>query len=331
VDYRIIAVNPAFVRHTGIDAASATGRLGTELYEADPPPLLQEYKGVALGGGHLVFETWFAPLERHFRISVISPRHGQFATVFEDITDRMHRAEELKRKTEEMARFTAMISHDLKSPLVTARIFLGYLERDLEQGKGERIAMDLGYIRDATGKMGRLLEDLLEVSRVGRVVNPSVEMTLPDLLQESLKYVAGAISARGVTVEVKAPPIRLYGDRPRLEAVWQNLIENAVKYMGDQPCPRIELGVETQGADTVFYVRDNGMGIDPRYHGKVFGLFEKLDASSEGTGLGLALVRRILEIYEGRIWLESEGAGQGTCFRFTLPQALKSRRHGAQR
>jgi signal transduction histidine kinase len=146
-----------------------------------------------------------------------------------------------------------------------------------------------------------------------------------------LKYVAGAISKRGVTVEVKAPPICLFGDRSRLEAVWQNLIENAVKYMGDQPSPRIELGAETQGAETVFFVRDNGMGIDPRYHGKVFGLFEKLDPSSEGTGLGLALVRRILEVYEGRIWLESEGPGQGTCFRFTLPLALKSRRQGAQR
>jgi signal transduction histidine kinase len=128
-----------------------------------------------------------------------------------------------------------------------------------------------------------------------------------------------------VAIQVEAPPLSLLGDRPRLEEIWQNLVENAVKYMGDQPSPRIELGVEGRGAGSVFFVRDNGMGIDPRFHTKVFGLFEKLDATSEGTGLGLALVKRIVEIHEGRIWLESEGLGQGTCVRFTLPLALKGR------
>ncbi|MDP2875187.1 MAG: PAS domain S-box protein, partial [Holophaga sp.] len=325
VDYRLLAVNPAYETHTGLAAATAPGLLGTEIYGTVEPPYLAEFSQVALGGEPYAFETFFPPLEKHFRISVISPKKGQFATVFEDITERKHREEELKQKNAEMERFTYMISHDLKSPLVTVRTFLGYLEQDLEQGRAERVAKDMDFIRNATGKMGRLLDDLLEVSRVGRVVNPPVRVDLADLIAEALAAVAGAISTRGVEIKVEVPAITLFGDRPRLEEIWQNLVENAVKYMGEQPAPRIELGAEGAGVDTVFFVRDNGLGIDPKFQDKVFGLFEQLDAASEGTGLGLALVKRIVELNEGRIWLESEGAGHGTCFRFTLPLALKGR------
>jgi signal transduction histidine kinase len=104
--------------------------------------------------------------------------------------------------------------------------------------------------------------------------------------------------------------------------IWQNLVENACKFMGNQPKPRVEIGVEKRGPETVFFVRDNGAGIDPRYQAKVFGLFEKLDPKGEGTGMGLALVKRIVEMYKGRIWVESPGLGQGANFLFTLPGAV---------
>ena len=241
----------------------------------------------------------------------------------QDITERKLRDQELKHKTEEMERFTFMISHDLKGPLVTVRTFLGYLEQDLASGRAERVAKDLGFIRDAAGKMGRLLEDLLEVSRVGRVVNPPVQMTVDELVQDAVQALAGAIASRGVEIRAVSAPLTLTGDRPRLEALWQNLLENAIKYLGDQPAPRVELGVEPGPAGPVFFVRDNGMGIDPRFQEKIFGLFDQLDPASEGTGLGLALARRIVELSGGRIWVESEGPGRGACFRFTLPAALK--------
>ncbi len=323
VDYRILDVNPAYQRHTGIDAASAPGRLGSEIYGTLPPPFLVEYDRVANGGEDLAFETWFAPLARHFRISVVSHRQGQFATLFDDITRRRGREEELRQKTAEMERFTRMISHDLKAPLVTVGTFLGFVERDLEEGSLERLGKDLGFIRGATVKMARRLEDLLAISEVGRVVNAPEEVDLADLIRESVKTVAGAIAIAGVEVRIDASPVTLFGDRSQLEQVWQNLVENAVKYMGDQPSPRIDLGVVAQGDQTVFFVRDNGIGIDPRFHGRVFEPFEKLDAASEGTGLGLALVRRIVEIHQGRVWLESEGQGRGSRFLFTLPRALK--------
>jgi signal transduction histidine kinase len=151
-----------------------------------------------------------------------------------------------------------------------------------------------------------------------------VEFSFQNLVQEVLHAVAGPIAARGVEVQVSARDVTLFGDRPRLVEIWQNLVENAVKFMGEHAAPRLEIGLERQGLDTVFFVCDNGIGIDPHYQGKIFGIFEKLDARSEGTGIGLALIKRIVELYEGTIWVESAGEGQGACFRFTLPGAVKS-------
>lgn len=236
--------------------------------------------------------------------------------------------EEIKQKNTELERFTYTISHDLKSPLVTVKTFLGYLEQDMLSQDRERVGQDIGYIRTAADKMGQLLDELLEMSRIGRMVNPPVNVSFRELVEEALNAVAGRTAERGVDVQVEDKDLSLHGDRPRLAEIWQNLIENAVKFMGDQEKPLIEIGTETQGTDTVFFVRDNGMGIDTRYNAKVFGLFEKLDPKSEGTGLGLALVKRIVELYRGTIRLESEGPGQGTCVRFTLPEAVNKRSKG---
>jgi PAS domain S-box-containing protein len=324
LDYLVLDVNPAYRRHTGLDLDATRNRLGSQLYGLEPPPYLDEFARVAQGGEPYAFETYYPPLERHFRISVISPRPGQFATVFEDITERKTREDELRQKNEEMERFTYLVSHDLKSPLVTVKTFLGYLEDDLAKQETERVKKDLLYMHGATEKMSRLLGDLLEVSRIGRVVNPPARTSFQALVKEALEAVAGSLALRGVEVTVDPVDLPLLGDRPRLVEVWQNLLENAVKYMGDQPSPRIHLGVDQTCDLPQFFIRDNGQGIDPRYHGKVFGLFEKLDARTEGTGLGLALVKRIVEVHGGTIRVESDGAGQGSCFLFTLPKAIQA-------
>jgi len=241
----------------------------------------------------------------------------------EEIAERYRAEATLQEKNQELERFTYMISHDLKSPLVTIKTFLGYIQNDIAAAKTEHIDNDLQYIDNAADRMGQLLEDLLEFSRIGRVSAPPGKITFQGLVGDALKLTAGAIDARGVKVSVSAADIALFGDRTRLLEIWQNLLENGVKYMGDQESPLIEIGMEGSGRETRFYVRDNGMGIDQRNIEKIFGIFVKLDQASEGTGLGLALVKRIIELYGGTIRVESDGPGRGACFRFTLPGAVR--------
>ena len=242
--------------------------------------------------------------------------------IVSDITERKRQEDELKQKNSELERFTYTVSHDLKSPLVTVKTFLGYLEQDLARPDMERVKQDVAYMHTATEKMGQLLDELLNLARVGRKENPAVRVTFRELAQEAVRLVAGRISTGAVKVQVADAVVTLEGDRPRLMEIWQNLVENACKFMGNQPQPQVEIGIEKRGPETVFFVRDNGAGIDPRYQAKVFGLFEQLNPQGEGTGMGLALVKRIVELYEGRIWVESAGPGQGANFLFTLPGAV---------
>ena len=166
--------------------------------------------------------------------------------------------------------------------------------------------------------MSHLLDELLELSRIGHKMNPFVEASLQAVVAEALSLVAGRIDQRGVKVQVTQEPALIYGDRPRLVEIFQNLVDNAVKFMGDQPAPLVQVGVEHTGGETVYFVQDNGIGIDPRHKSRLFGLFEKLDSGTDGTGIGLAVVRRVVEVHGGRIWAESAGPGKGATFRFTL-------------
>jgi signal transduction histidine kinase len=143
------------------------------------------------------------------------------------------------------------------------------------------------------------------------------------MIAEVIELLHGRLSGGAVPIRVSVQEnlSQVYGDRPRLIEVWQNLIDNAAKFMGDQPNAHIEIGqagVSEEGSP-VFFVRDNGIGIHPKFSDRIFGLFDKLDPRSEGTGIGLALVKRIIEFHGGKIWVESE-LGKGATFYFTLPQ-----------
>ncbi|MCP3959488.1 MAG: HAMP domain-containing protein [bacterium] len=226
---------------------------------------------------------------------------------------------ELEAKNAELERFAYTASHDLKSPLLTIKGFLGYLKRDFESGRAERARTDMERIEGAVEKMERLLNELLELSRIGRVVNEPEEVCLRALSREIAESIAEREAGRvEITVDEALPVV--FGDCVRLREVLENLVENAVKFMGAQSSPLVEIGVRRDGEETVLYVRDNGAGIAPEYQEKVFGLFDRLDPSVEGTGVGLAIVRRIVEVHGGRIWVESEGENRGSMFCFTLPE-----------
>jgi PAS domain S-box-containing protein len=228
---------------------------------------------------------------------------------------------ELETKNAELERFTYTVSHDLKSPLITIQGFLGYLQKDAEQGNLERLRADMARITDATVRMQHLLNDLLELSRIGRIVNPPKHIPFSLIVDEALSLVKGRLDRGSVQVTVADDLPFVYGDSARLVEVVQNLVDNAAKFMEGQKNPHIEIGwrESNERGFHIFYVHDNGIGVPPQYHERIFGLFNKLDAKSEGTGVGLALVKRIIEVHGGRIWVESGGIGSGSTFYFSLP------------
>ena len=274
--------------------------------------------------------------ERHARLAVTYA--SQVAIALEnarlysdlqaDLAIRLNLISELEAKNAELERFTYTVSHDLKSPLFTIRGFLGYLEQDALSGNRTRMKSDMQRITQATEKMQQLLNDLLELSRIGRLMNDPVEIPFDELVRDAVALVQGRIMERGVAVHIDSPMPVVFGDRPRLLEVVQNLVDNAAKFMGDQPEPRIEIGCGgEENGKPIFHVRDNGIGISAEHHERIFGLFNKLDVKADGTGIGLSLVKRIIEIHGGRIWVQSE-AGKGSTFYFTLPPVSQSRPTG---
>jgi signal transduction histidine kinase len=238
-----------------------------------------------------------------------------------ELAERKKLISQLEASNAELERFTYTVSHDLRSPLVTIKGFLGMLVKDLQQGRQDKIEDDLRRIANAADKMHILLSDLLELSRVGRIINPPEEVDLTQVIMEAIETLDAQLRAKQVVVNTPLHIPIVYGDRVRLREVFENLIDNAAKYTGDQPNPMIEIGTRDQGSETVIFVKDNGMGIERQYQKKVFGLFDKLNPASEGTGIGLALIKRIIETHGGKIWVESEGLGKGSTFCFTIPDS----------
>lgn len=227
--------------------------------------------------------------------------------------------EDLEAKNAEIESFTLAVSHDLKSPLVTIGGFLGALDVEVRERGSERARRDIGHIRKAVGHMGHMLSELLELSRVGRPIGALEEIAMGGLAEEAVANLRGPLVDAGVRVEIDSAMPASRGDRHRLLAVYQNLIENAAKFMGEQPAPVIEVGARRESGRVVYFVRDNGRGVAPASQERIFELFSRLSPEVAGTGVGLAAVKRIVELHKGRIWIESEGAGRGSTFCFTLP------------
>lgn len=326
VDYRFLIVNEAFEKITGLSGTDITGRTVLDVLPDTEPAWIKLYGDVALSGKSQLFENYSRELDKWFEVRVYCPKKGQFATVINDITARRMMEDqretlirELGQKNAELERFTFTVSHDLKSPLITIKGFTGMIEEDIKAGDIDQIRKDLYRITDAAEIMQGLLSDLLELSRVGKVVNPPVKTAFGTIAHEAVELLAGPLAERGVRVEI-APNLPVVNvDHARIREVLVNLIENSIKFSGLRRDPLIQIGADMTAPLPVFFVRDNGIGINPRYLGRIFNLFERLETAVPGTGIGLPINRRIIEVHGGKIWAESGGEGTGTTFYFTLP------------
>lgn len=228
---------------------------------------------------------------------------------------------DLENKNAEMEKFTYTVSHDLRSPLITIKGFTGMITQDIIDGNTERAIRDMDRISKAADKMKLLLEDLLELSRIGRIVNTPEEVDLNILFTELLETMSAQISQTNAKIYINNKLPFIYVDKIRITEVFQNLLENAVKFSSNSECPVINInGTELDD----FYeisIQDNGIGIEQKYQNRIFGLFEKLNNNDSGTGVGLALVKRIIEIHGGKIKVFSEGLDKGSTFTISLPKS----------
>jgi signal transduction histidine kinase len=236
---------------------------------------------------------------------------------------------ELAAKNVELESFVYTVSHDLKTPIVTIDGFVGALREDLGKGLSEQSEKYLKYMSDAARKMELLINDLLDLSRIGRLSEMKREFPFAELVRDAIETLEVQIKARGIVVNVQEDLPVIYGERKRLGQVADNLLANAVKYIGkDNPSPRIDVGAEELAGQNVFFIRDNGIGIEKRYFDKLFEIFQRLPSAKriegEGTGIGMTIVKRIIEHHGGRIWLTSE-PGKGTTFFFTVKEKEASR------
>jgi PAS domain S-box-containing protein len=228
--------------------------------------------------------------------------------------------ESLERQVAELDAFTYSVSHDLKEPLRAIEAFSQFVLEDCADRLDEQGREYLLKLANAAVRMKRLIDDLLTLSRASRESRRRTQVDVGRLVRDVVERMSSTVEGRGATVEVEDGLPDVLADPPRVEEVFANLLGNALTF-NESKRPLVKIGVRaTQGGTATFYVQDNGIGIDPQYHERIFGIFQRLHRREEyeGTGAGLAIVKRVVEIFGGRTWVESE-LGAGATFLFTLP------------
>ncbi len=237
---------------------------------------------------------------------------------FRDITDRKRAEIDLLRSNRELEQFAYVASHDLQEPLRTIASFVQLLKRRYE-GKIDRDADEfIQFAADGAVRMQMLIRDLLEYSRVGTRGKPLVTVGAEDILCRVVDQLDATIRSADASITHDSLPIVL-ADELQLELLFQNLLTNAMKFRAAAP-PLIHISAERKGQEWVFSVRDNGIGIEEEFLDRIFVIFQRLHGSDHypGTGIGLAICKKIMERHRGRIWVESQ-PGKGSTFFFSLP------------
>ena len=249
---------------------------------------------------------------------------GQLAEAFDDMRSTVYRQtrelaklnQTLKHKNDEMEQFVYTVSHDLKSPLVSCKGLLGLLREDIADGKPDDVEDSIERLGQATDQLSKTIDDLLALSRIGRKPLNLSEIDVSKMLTTLASQLERRIDAVGAELRFSDSLPRLVGDESDVKRAFENLLTNALKYAGENPI--IEVVGKQQDKELLYFVRDNGPGIEPEYQKKIFGLFQRLDTSQPGTGLGLASVQKIMRMHGGKVWVESKPE-QGATFWLSFP------------
>ncbi|NJD05424.1 MAG: PAS domain-containing sensor histidine kinase, partial [Methylococcaceae bacterium] len=236
------------------------------------------------------------------------------------------RTERLEAANMELEAFAYSVSHDLRAPLRHIGGFVGLLQKRIATTLDDQSQHYLDTITQATRRMGTLIDDLLSFSRMGRAEMSNQPVALEPLVRDVIRELEPETEGRTVRWQIDALPT-VTGDRAMLRMVWANLLSNALKFTQPRECAEIAIGCTAEGdSETVIHVRDNGVGFDPAQADKLFGVFQRLHRADEfeGTGIGLANVRRIIHRHGGRTWAEGD-IDRGATFFFALPRSDTTR------
>jgi PAS domain S-box-containing protein len=334
INYRFLDCNHTFTKITGIDKENVVGRLATEVYRTNEAPYLEDYAQVAINGTNYEFSTYYAPLDKHFLISVVSTQKNRFSTIATDITSTVEVHNIIKEKNKELENYIYVASHDLRSPLVNIQGFSQRLQKQTQQlsqflsqiEKQEQLSAELSkittedipkslnFILNNVSKMDTLINGLLQVSRTGRVaINPAA-LNMNDLFKTILRvfdYQLNERKAKLIVHELDS----CFGDANQLNQLFSNIISNAIKYSDKNRALVIEIASEVKYSKVLYSIKDNGIGIAEKQMSKIWDIFYRANSSSDelGEGLGLSIAKQITEKHRGKIWAESV-EGDGTTF-----------------
>lgn len=325
-DWIYCEVNSAFETLTGL--RDVRGKPVSEVIpgirETDPD-LFAAFARVALTGQHEKFEMFVEALHRWFSVSVYSSIKGYFVTVFDDITARKHSdavlreaMEELTRSNADLEQFASVASHDLQEPLRGVTGMVQLLQQRYQGQLDERADQYIGLAVDAATRMQALINDLLMFSRVQRHVKSFKSTAVEQVLALAKANLYVAIEESSALITSDAMPT-VMADPAQMTQLFQNLIGNAIKFRSTES-PLIHISAQRHDDAWCFSVHDNGIGIAPDYFERIFVIFQRLHARQDypGTGIGLALCKKIVERHGGKIWVESR-LGHGATFSFTIP------------
>jgi PAS domain S-box-containing protein len=291
-----------------------TNRIRTKRLNGKKAPSEYEAKGVTKFGETIWIRRRNTRIDYEGKPAIL----GNIA----DITEQKGAEEERRRINEELENFVHIVSHDLKIPIISIQGFASRLLKNYQdklEKKGQRY---VDQIRTSADRMEALVSDLLSLSKIGRVVSDFKDVSSSKMLKKVASSLKHSLKKNGIELIVGDNLPSIYCDGERIYQVFENLLGNAIKFVRGAKNPRIEVGYQDRGDFHQFYIKDNGIGIDPKYHRQIFETFRQLKEikDSEGTGLGLAIVDRIVTNHSGKVWVESQKA-KGATFYFTLPKA----------